>query len=170
MEARAAGIQFVLDGDDLVLEAGAPPPPAMLKLLSQHKSAIVLWLRQGADGWSAEDWQAYFDERAGIAEFDGGQPREQAEAMAFACCVTEWMNQHPVISSPGRCLACEGGERQGDPLMPYGTITHGHTWLHSRCWRDWYDAQKGDAVAALMAMGIKDRVKFAEDFGKIGGA
>jgi hypothetical protein len=157
IEARAAGIQFVLDGDDLVLEAGAPPHPAMLKLLSQHKSAIVLWLRQGADGWSAEDWQAYFDERAGIAEFDGGQSREQAEAMAFACCVTEWMNHNLVMSSPGRCLACEGGECQGDPLLPYGTVTQGHAWLHSRCWRDWYDAQKGDAAAALNTMGIEKR-------------
>ena len=24
------------------------------------------------DGWSAEDWQVFFDERAGIVEFDGG--------------------------------------------------------------------------------------------------
>lgn len=30
-----------------------------------------------------EDWQAYFDERAGIREFDGGLPRSQAELRAF---------------------------------------------------------------------------------------
>jgi hypothetical protein len=33
-------------------------------------------------GWSAEDWQACLDERAGIAEFDGGLPHAQAEALA----------------------------------------------------------------------------------------
>jgi hypothetical protein len=26
-------------------------------------------LRRGNDGWSAEDWKVFFDERAGIAEF-----------------------------------------------------------------------------------------------------
>ena len=40
-------------------------------------------LRPGGDGWSGEDWRAFFDERAGIAEFDGGLPRDQAEARAF---------------------------------------------------------------------------------------
>jgi hypothetical protein len=35
-------------------------------------------------GWSAEDWQARLDERAGIAEFDGGLPHAQAEALAAA--------------------------------------------------------------------------------------
>ena len=30
--------------------------------------------------WTEEDWQALFDERAGIMEFDGGLPRAEAEA------------------------------------------------------------------------------------------
>ena len=29
-----------------------------------------------------EDWQAHFDERAGIREFDGGFPRAEAERLA----------------------------------------------------------------------------------------
>jgi hypothetical protein len=31
----------------------------------------------------ADDWQAYFDERAGIREFDGEMPRDEAEALAL---------------------------------------------------------------------------------------
>ena len=31
---------------------------------------------------SMEDWEAYFDERAGIREFDGGLPRPEAERLA----------------------------------------------------------------------------------------
>ncbi len=31
---------------------------------------------------SLDDWQAYFDERAGIREFDGGFPRHEAERLA----------------------------------------------------------------------------------------
>jgi hypothetical protein len=30
-----------------------------------------------------EEWQAHFDERAGIREFDGGMPRADAEALAL---------------------------------------------------------------------------------------
>ena len=52
-------------------------PLAILDLLSRHKPGIVALLRPGRDGWSAEDWQAFFDERAGIAEFDGGLPRNR---------------------------------------------------------------------------------------------
>ena len=34
-------------------------------------------------GGTDKDWQAYFDERAGIAEFDGGLSRVEAEAQAL---------------------------------------------------------------------------------------
>jgi hypothetical protein len=78
--ARAADIKLAIDGDDLVLEASAPPPSAILEVLSRHKAEIVAVLRPGRDGWSAEDWLLFFEERAGIAEFDGGLPRTEAEA------------------------------------------------------------------------------------------
>jgi hypothetical protein len=58
--ARAAGVELRLDGDDLALEAAAPRPPVILNLLARHKSEIVA-LRQGRDGWSREDWRAFFD-------------------------------------------------------------------------------------------------------------
>ena len=43
------------------------------------------------DDWLAEDWQVFFDERAGIAEFDGGLSRPEAEAQARTCCREEQM-------------------------------------------------------------------------------
>ena len=116
LAARAAGIQLDVDGDDLVLGAAAPPSPAILERLSHHKAAILAWIRPCADGWAAEDWQVFFDERAGIAEFDGGLPRDEAEAQAFSCCVTAWLNRNPVSSPEQQCLIC--GDRdhaQTDP-------------------------------------------------------
>ena len=101
--ARAAGVRIGIDGDALTLDADAAPPPAVLDLLARHKAQVIALLRPGGDGWSGEDWRAFFDERAGIAEFDGGLPRDQAEARAFACCVAEWLNRNPVRSPPGRC-------------------------------------------------------------------
>ena len=147
--ARAAGVELALDGDDLALSAASAPPAAVLDALSRHKAEIVALLRPGRDGWSGEDWQVYFDERAGIAEFDGGLPRAEAEAQAFECCVVEWLNRNPVCSPPGRCLGCGGSEDAHDKLLPYGTEQTGHAWLHSRCWEAWHANRKAKAVAVL---------------------
>ena len=73
--ARASGVDLHLDGDELMLEAAAPPPNAILELLSRHKPGIAMLLRPGRDGWTAEDWQVFFDERAGIAAFGDAWPR-----------------------------------------------------------------------------------------------
>ena len=126
----------------------------MLDALSRHKAEIVALLRPGRDGWSAEDWQVYFDERAGIAEFDGGLPRAEAEAQAFECCVVEWLNRNPICSPPGRCLGCGDREDAHDQLLPYGTEPTGHAWLHSRCWEAWHARRKAEATAALSSLGI----------------
>lgn len=168
--ARAAGIELGIDGDDLVLEASAPPTAAILDLLSGHKASIVALLRPDGDGWSAEDWHVFFDERAGIAEFDDGLPRGQAEARAFACCMVEWLNRNFVRSPPGRCLVCGGGDHAHEPLLPFGIEPTGHAWLHSRCRPAWHAGRKADAVAVLTAMGIAAPADFPDDFGKNGGA
>jgi len=152
--ARAAGVHLGIDGDDLVLEAASAPPTAVLDALSRHKAEIMALLRPAEDGWSAEDWQVFFDERAGIVEFDGRSPCEQAEAQAFACCVVEWLHRNPERSPAGHCLGCGDREHALDPLLPYGTECHGQGWLHSRCWPAWYEARQTKAVSALAVMGI----------------
>jgi len=167
--AWVAGVEVTVNGEDLALEATSRPPESVLIDLFRNKTGIVALLRAGGDGWSVKDWQVYFDERAGIAEFDGGLSRPEAEAQAFACCVSEWMNCHPSISSPERCLACGGVGRPGDPLLPHGTATCGHAWLHSTCWPGWHGIRKAEAIDALEAMGIEKRTDFPNDFGKTGG-
>ena len=165
--ARANGVSVEIDGDDLVLEASAPPQPALLDLLSHHKAGIVALLRLADDGWSAEDWQVFFDERAGIAEFDGGLSRGQAEAHASACCAVEWLNRNLMRSLPGRCLGCGCGDQAQDPVLRNGVVeSTGHAWLHSRCWPAWYAGRKDEAVAALAAMGIVPPANLPDDFGK----
>ena len=169
--ARAAGIRLGIDGDALALEASAPPPAEVLDLLARHKADIVTLLRPGIDGWSGEDWREFFDERAGIAEFDGGLPRDQAEARAFSCCVGEWLQRNPARSPSGRCDLC--GKSKG-MLLPnltgYSVKDPGHTWLHQECSRAWHQAHRAKAVSALVTMGISIPTKFADDFGKNGSA
>jgi hypothetical protein len=152
--ARAAGIHVRTEGNDLVLEAAAPPPSALLDLLSSHKADIVRMLRRAKNGWSTVDWHAFFDERAGLAEFDGGLSRTQAEHEAFACCVVEWLDRNPEQVPPGRCLGCGEKEQAHDELLPFGTEVSGHAWLHSRCWPAWHAARKAEAIATLATMGI----------------
>jgi hypothetical protein len=160
--ARAVGVRVWIDGDHLELEAPAPPPQAVLDLLSQHKADILWLLRPANDGSSAEDWRVFFDERSAIAEFEGGLLRAEAEALAFDCCVAEWINRNPTPSAPGRCLACGGGERECDPLLPFGTDTIGHAWVHRVCWPAWYRAREVEAIASLSSMGIQASWQFPE--------
>ena len=116
--ARTAGVAVRLDGDDLVLEAAAEPPAAILELLSRYKPAVVALLQPGEDRWSAENWRVIFDERAGIAEFDGGLSRAAAEASAFTDCVAEWLNRNPMRSPPGRCFGCGDTGPRTTPSSP----------------------------------------------------
>jgi hypothetical protein len=155
--ARKVRIGLFVDGGELVLKASAPPPADVLDLLSRHKVDVIAMLRRGGDGWLAEDWLAFYDERAGIAEFDGGLPRTEAEARAFACCIAEWLNRNPVRSPPGHCLGCGGPKQPHEPLLPFETETTGHAWLHHRCWSACHAGRTADAAAALAAMGIQER-------------
>jgi hypothetical protein len=59
--------------------ADAPPAPDLLARLRQHKADLLELLTE-------------VDERAGILEFDGGVPREQAEAQAV---VEVWPASRP---------------------------------------------------------------------------
>ena len=111
--ARAVGVDIGIDGDDLVLEAACQPPDEIIEALSSHKAEIAALLRPSSDGWKAEDWQAYYDKHAGIAEFDAGTSRRDAEARAFECCVVEWMNRHPEPSDPGHCAWCKRQDQSG---------------------------------------------------------
>lgn len=152
--ARAAGVHLGVDGDALVLDAASAPPAAVLDALSRHKAEIVALLRPDHDGWSAEDWQVFFGERAGIAEFDGSLPRTEAETYAFECCVVEWLNRHPCPSTPSRCAQCDGPGSTGAVVLPFGTEPGPHVWLHAECWAAWQEARRGQAVKTLALIGI----------------
>ena len=168
--ARAAGVDLRVDGNSLILEAAAPPPAEVVDLLSRYKPALVALLRPGTNDWTADDWQAYFDERVAIAEFKGGFPRREAEARAFSACVVEWLNRSPVRSAQDRCCWCGGGEREDNVLLPFGTDCAGHAWMHSRCWRPWHEHRQAQAVDFLQALGIAAPSEFPNNFGKNGSA
>jgi hypothetical protein len=147
--ARAAGIHLEIEGDDLLLEASAPPPTAVLDALSRHKADVVRMLRSAKDDSSPECRHVFFHERATIAELDGGLPRSKAEAHAFEYCVVEWLNQHPAPSAPGRCARCGRAESPSAVVLPFGAEPGPHAWLHAECWTAWHQARRTKAAAAL---------------------
>ena len=73
-------------------------------------------------------------------------------------------------SPPDRCLRCGETEQGHDPLLPLGTESTGHAWLHSRCWSGWHAARQAEATDALKALAIATPVGFPNDVDKKGGA
>jgi hypothetical protein len=149
--AHAAGVTVMLDGEGLVLEASAEPPQAVLDVLSRNKFAILELLRPGRDGWTAEHWRTYFDERRRAAS-NNGLPSQKAAELALACCAIKWLDQHPDPSAPGRCGWCGRPESRTAVVLPFGTESGTHAWLHSECWPAWHRARRANAVTALRAM------------------
>ena len=49
-EANAAGIRIAIKGGDLSLEASAPPPKAIIDLITEHKTEIVALLSSAPHG------------------------------------------------------------------------------------------------------------------------
>ena len=159
--ARSARIDIQLDGNDLILTPAGELATGVIDMLRRHKRSIVslmqgrlLALRQPIQAWDPVDWRAFFDERAGIAEYDGGLSHAEAEARAFDCCVAEWLLRNPIHSSPDRCLECGKSGRTDGPLLAIGVVGSGEAWLHCGCVPAWRAARIGAAVAALSAMNI----------------
>jgi hypothetical protein len=98
--ARSAGVTVHLEGQDLLLQAAAAPPPDVLRALVLNKMEIISYLRQPKPTWTSEDWWAWFEEHAAIAEVDGGLVRRAAEAQAFASCVDQWLRHYPTCQDP----------------------------------------------------------------------
>jgi hypothetical protein len=162
--AVAAGVSVEVDGEDLVLEASAPPPAAVLERLSRDKSGIVALLRP------ADAWRAVFEDKVALGQQHSGLSRGEAEVRAVDPCIVEWLNRHPTRSSPDWCCWCGGMEREGNVLLPFGVESTGHAWLHSACWRPWYERRKAEAVAVLSLIGVAAPIEFPDDFVKNGDA
>lgn len=79
-EVWAAGAKITVDGDYLELAAPSPLPDELLGRVAVHKPEIMKILRR--QDTEAEDLREYFEERAGILEYDGGLPRAGAEREA----------------------------------------------------------------------------------------
>jgi hypothetical protein len=141
-----AGVRVRVDGDDLELSAPSQPPFQVIALLSRNKAEIVRVLREAFE--EREDWQAFFNERAAIAEYEGLLPRRTAEANAFARCIVEWVRRNcPVVlgSFHGR----------------YGVESAVRIRRCSQSWPVWRPKEIFQAMEALKRMGIPPPEEFS---------
>jgi hypothetical protein len=105
--------------------------------------------------WGAPDWQAYFDEQAGIAEHEHGCVRTVSDVRAYSACVVEWCRQHPVPENdPSECRYCRE-LRQVASIVPVLNGAGGHFWVHIDCLAAHLEMRRQEAIAALRAIGLE---------------
>ena len=111
-----------------------------------------------ASGWDAEDWRAFFEERARIA-MDEGLDDATAGRRAHECCIAEWLIRNPPPASrPDTCAAC-GAHLHGHGLPLAVRVKgakrgdwRGHVWVcdsTGRCAESYYHQRRAHAEAAL---------------------
>ncbi len=152
--ARIAGIEFELDGNDLLLDAQVSPSVAVLDVLKHHKNGIVALLRLETEKWKPEDWQNFYNERVAFLEQDRNFHRDDADQQAYEATINLWLN----ITSPQNldenyCAECgEHIGRIGQDAVPFLTGGGGNAWLHHGCHAAWVARRRQQAVVALQAM------------------
>src|SRR5690349_17862625 len=168
--AQAAGVQIDLDGEDLVLQALAPPPAGVIQLLSSHKTEIVEILRAETSSTarcveSAETaarhtdqswWRNLFAERAAHYELVGRRRRDDAEKVAWGELLNRWHVEQGERIPRDICAGCRrpiGTDRALDLIDGNGVhlddannclIRHGERW-------------RTTATRALVALGLRPR-------------
>jgi len=162
--ATAANWRERLRQIDAREEADFPVPEAVPKLPKLPKGGVEGAFgtfgtfgntRRNENEWSADDWLAFYDERAAIAEYDGGMARKDAETAAYEHCVVEWLNRHTEPSEPhAGCAWCHRPESSAAAIIPFGAGSSGRTWLHHGCWPRWHHQRRQRANKALAEAGI----------------
>ena len=149
-EIRRAGGTVRVVGDALLVRFGADPTPELVAAIRAHKPDVIAYLsRPAGTTWSADEWQVFFDERAGIREHDGRHSRAAAERSAFVECLAQWLALHPIApgDASAGCVMCGQGAAIAS-LVPH--LTHGgHFWLHQRCWDAYRTSRNSAAIAGL---------------------
>ena len=113
--AQVAGVHITVNDGDLILKADIQPPLSILDALKRHKDEIVALVCQENRSLSPDDWKEYFEERAAIREYDGGQSRDEAEMAALED-ITDERHQEKTGACGRKGLAMDWISRQKKQL------------------------------------------------------
>ena len=128
---------------------------ASLRVTKQELGCDISDISDISPTWTATDWRAFYDERAGIAEYDAGLPRDHAEHVAFEQCVAHWLALNkPPAGEWGFCTCC------GQPAQPDAVLTTcvggSPGLIHHACKVAWGEHRREQAVSALGKLGIAE--------------
>lgn len=131
-------------------------PFRRMKHLTNEQAEAVIAKELARPQWSPSQWRDYFEERAAIAQHDGGQDRLGAEHAAYLHCIRRWLERHPPgYRSDLRCLHCGGMIIRADSL-PVICGDNLQRWLHRECESDFRLLRVHDARFCLDNLGIVD--------------
>lgn len=149
--AQNHGVNIAVKGGNLLLDADKPPPPTVVEALRENKTEILDFLIGPTVHWDKAEWVAFYDERAAIAEHDGGL----GKAQAYEACIIQWLTLNPVpATSPDVCAQCLSPETEGMALIPVLNGAGGHIWLHSQCHPRWMANRRNQARRALKRISL----------------
>ena len=81
----------------------------------------------------------------------------EAEKLAYADCLAEWLYRHPVRSdADDGCPVCGATDQPNDPLLAV-ELGGGLVWAHRECAPAWRAGRLAEAVTALAAVGITSK-------------
>jgi TubC N-terminal docking domain len=163
-EISQLGVTLTKDGDQIVVDG---PETVLTDAFVEKLRAVKADILRTLNGWDPADWRAFYDERAGIAEFNGQISRCEAELHAYECCITEWLSRYHERSRPGECAHCRQSDRSDHVIVPFGIERL--VWLHPECWSPWHEARRFEAAVALTAMGIVRPVGRGRSKGRLKG-
>ena len=155
-EVEAAGGHLAAKGGHLEVSAPAALPSNLVNDLRQHKSGVMEHLTHRPRQWTGEDFRDFYEERAGVLEYDGKLSRPEAERQAFEGTLIQWINvTAPPNLDDDHCAQCGAPVgRIGNDAVPVLAGGGGHVWLHHGCHTAWMARRKREAAETLRAMGI----------------
>ena len=153
-QVHAAGGRIMMVADRLKVRAPLPLPNELVAQVRRHKADIMTLLQDRKTAWTPEGWRTFYEERAAVAEHDGGLPPAEAAARAYKCSIVAWLNRNPPMQDdPHQCIHC--GEHMAESeALPFLTGDSGHIWMHDHCHAAWMKRREAEAAGALEHMGI----------------
>jgi hypothetical protein len=157
LDLTRQGVVLEVRGGRLVVEGPSQTlTDTCVERLRAVKGELIRILDiSGTTQWDVGDYQAFFDERAAILEFEAGLAHVEAERRAFSGTAQQWLSQNPAPATHprGGCVHCLDDDQRGNPLIPVLTAG-GHTFLHDRGWDAWRTFRREQAETALRQMGV----------------
>ena len=128
-------------------DAGPPACPKGISHVGHRRISQTLW--------SAQDWRIYYEERAGILEYDGQLTRAEAERVAYSTTLAIWMDAHrPPSADMNDCAWCHRVNQRA-VLVACLARSGGHYAAHDTCLPKLLESMRERGIAALATFGIK---------------